>query len=114
MESEIDQAYAELLSKLRPATKLPAACQHLEFAAAVGVARLEDSGRFMCELRVCCVDCREPFRFKGIPPGLSFDRPTVSIDGLEAHLPIEPEGDRRLFSSASFEMPAPVPTGVES
>lgn len=105
MSTNSENAYTELLGNLPPADRTPADCQHEQFAACASVTRLEDTGRFICELRVVCVQCREPFRFKGMPPGLSFEVPTVSIDGLEANLPIEPEVEKRLFGGARFEMP---------
>ena len=84
------------------------ACSHEEFGAVVRVARLIDSGKFVAEVRVKCVKCELPFRFIGVPPGLAWDYPTCSIDGLEMNAPIEPEFEKRLFSSASYHMPAKV------
>ena len=69
-------------------------CKHMNFGAHVRVARLEDSGRFMVEIRVACCDCGKPFQFIGLPPGLDLDGATVSLDGLEANLAICPEGQR--------------------
>ena len=80
-------------------------CCHEQFRADVKVARLEDSGKFMAEIQVRCVQCDEPFRFVGLRAGVSFERPMVSIDELELHAPIEPEGEKRLQASASFQMP---------
>lgn len=105
MSSISEEAYAAMLERLPPATHTPATCAHEAFAASTTIARLEDTGRFICELRVCCVQCREAFRFMGMKAGLSFERPAVSIDGVEANLPIEPEGEKQLFTSASYEMP---------
>jgi len=69
-------------------------CDHHKFAAKVKVARLEDSGRFMAEIRVTCSDCGKPFQFLGLEPGLDLDGARVSIDGLEANIAIAPEGAR--------------------
>lgn len=80
-------------------------CAHEEFHTDVKVTRLEDSGKFIAEIQVKCLQCNEPFRFVGLPAGLAFDRPTVSIDELELHAPIEPEGEKRLQTSARFQMP---------
>jgi hypothetical protein len=67
-------------------------CKHEEFAASVAVARLEDSGRFMAEVRVTCRQCGTPFQFLGLAPGLNMRGATVSIDGLEANIAIAPQG----------------------
>lgn len=67
-------------------------CPHTSFDAKVGVARLEDSGRFMAEVRIRCLDCDRPFQFLGLKPGLDLSGATVSLDGLEANIAICPEG----------------------
>jgi len=67
-------------------------CDHKEFEAAVKVARIEDIGRFVAEVRVICKECRTPFQFVGIAPGFNYEAPTVTVDGLEANLPITPQG----------------------
>ena len=67
-------------------------CEHKNFFAAVKVARVEDVGRFVAEITVHCADCDTPFQFMGVTPGFSYEGPRVSIDGLEAHLPICPQG----------------------
>ncbi len=41
-----------------------------------------------------CLECKRPFQFAGIEPGFNYDAPTVSLDGLEANLPIFPQGQR--------------------
>lgn len=69
-------------------------CEHFNFDASVRVARLEDIGRFMAEVRIVCKDCGVPMQFMGLPTGLNFGGPTVSLDGLEANLAIYPEGQR--------------------
>jgi hypothetical protein len=80
-------------------------CAHENFAAEVGVHRFEDTGKFMADVRIRCVACGEAMRFLGLPAGVNFDRPTVSIDETELHAPIEPEGEKRLQTRASFQMP---------
>ncbi len=65
-------------------------CTHLNFAANVNVARLEDSGRFMAEVTIHCTDCGEKFQFIGLEPGLNLNGAAVSVDGLEANLAIAP------------------------
>lgn len=69
-------------------------CKHTNFDANVSVCRLEDSGRFIAEVRINCVECNTPFQFLGLEPGLNFDGATVSLDGLEANIGICPQGHR--------------------
>lgn len=66
----------------------------MNFSASVGVARLEDSGGFMTEIRVQCAECGLPFQFLGLEPGLDMQGARVSIDGLEANIAIVPQGAR--------------------
>lgn len=68
-------------------------CKHMNFAAKVNVARLEDSGRFMAEIRIECTECGLPFQFVGLEPGLDLNGARVSIDGLEANMAIAPKGE---------------------
>lgn len=82
-----------------------ATCPHADFRANVAVSRLEDAGRFVSDIRVQCAHCGEPFRFLGVPAGVSFEQPRVSIDALELRAPIEPEGTPQLLNLASFQMP---------
>ena len=67
-------------------------CKHMNFDAKVGVARIEDVGRFMAEIRIHCLDCGEPFQFLGLQPGMNYDGATVSLDGLEASIGICQQG----------------------
>ena len=67
------------------------ACKHMNFAANVEVARLEDSGRFMADITIKCSECGEPFQFVGLEAGLNLNGATVSIDGLEARMAILPK-----------------------
>lgn len=85
-------------------------CQHEDFEARVEVNRIEDVGCFIAAVSVRCAECGEQFRFVGADfrPGLNFQRPTVSIDGCELNVPIEPEGEKRLFSGATFVLPVPL------
>lgn len=69
-------------------------CKHFNFKANANIARLEDSGRFMCELKIECSDCNKPFQFLGVEPGLNLNGCTVSLDGLELNIAICPEGQR--------------------
>lgn len=81
-------------------------CKHERFHADVNVNRLLDTGKFMAEIHIRCVECGEPFRFIGLPAGVHFEWPTVSIDETTLHAPIEPEGAKRIRSDASYHMPA--------
>lgn len=74
---------------LRPAKK-PEDCKHEDFAARVGVARLEDTGTFCAEVSVWCKECGLPFSFTGLPLAISTSRANVNIDATEVRLPIEP------------------------
>lgn len=67
-------------------------CPHMNFAANVSVARIEDKGRFMADVRVKCADCGLPFQFLGLEPGLDMGGARASIDGLEARMAICPQG----------------------
>jgi hypothetical protein len=87
----------------------PKDCVHDNFHADVRVARIEDVGKFVAEIRVTCVTCGEPFRFVGVPAGLSYAQPMVSIDGLELNAPIEPEIETRLHERATFHVMQPPP-----
>jgi hypothetical protein len=67
-------------------------CEHKEFEARVEVNRLEDVKQFAADVHITCLECKKPFRFLGLPGGLHPGRPTVSVDGTEARLPILPGG----------------------
>lgn len=74
-------------------------CQHEDFKATVGVARLtaKDGGPvtgYMAEVRVHCAQCGKPFQFLGLQPGMDTQGARVSLDGLEANIAIVPEGEK--------------------
>lgn len=69
-------------------------CPHMNFEATVAVARIEDVGRFVAEVKIHCIECGLPFQFLGIEPGFNYEAPTVALDGLLANLPICPQGVR--------------------
>lgn len=69
-------------------------CKHESFEAFVSVARLEDTGRFLAEIRIQCRDCGVPMQFKGLEPGYDAEGARVSLDGLEARIGIHPQGER--------------------
>ena len=68
-------------------------CQHESFECDVTVNRIEDVRRFMADVRVKCVQCGIPFRFIGLPAGMDYNSPCVSVDGCEGRFPIHPKGD---------------------
>lgn len=90
-------------------------CKHEKFQATMEVARIEDTGRFMAEVGVRCTECGTPFQFFGLPVGFNYDRAMMSIDSLEAHLPICPQGEKPTMldegEAAGFEIRA---RGVDS
>ena len=88
------------------------ACQHEQFTAQVNVGRVTHEGqplRFVADITISCVQCGEPFRFLGVESGLHFERPTVSIDALELHAPIEPELVKVLAQRSRYTMPPEIP-----
>ena len=73
-------------------------CEHLNFAANVAVNQITDGegGKveaFCADIHIECIDCHLPFQFIGLPLGVSFDKPMMEVDGLEARLPIAPQGE---------------------
>lgn len=104
-EHEKEQAIETWLASMPAPTHERVTCQHEQFMVFAGVNRFADTGRFLCELHIWCAQCREPFRFMGLTPGLSFVEPSCSIDGLEAMLPLEPEGVKQLFAGARYQVP---------
>lgn len=68
-------------------------CTHtVEHHADVRIACLEDSGRFMAEIRIHCARCGIAFQFQGLPLGLHIAGATMSVDGEEARLAVAPVG----------------------
>lgn len=104
--SQAERVMAEILEKVGPPKKAPKDCEHPDFAAGVAIARLEDSGVYVAELRVCCVVCHVPMRFVGLGAGFDPFKPLTSIDGLELNAPIEPELEKELKAGATYRMPA--------
>lgn len=70
-------------------------CKHMNFSATVGVARLEDSGRFNAEIRIRCAHCNVDFRFLGLKIGLDTAGAMMSPDGKEARIAIVPVGEEQ-------------------
>jgi hypothetical protein len=74
-------------------------CPHLEFAALVGVGRLTPTEGgpvtgYVADIKIQCLDCGKPFQFLGLEPGYDNQGARVSLDGLEAHIALTPDGER--------------------
>lgn len=73
-------------------------CPHMNFQVEADVHRLTKTENgpvtgYMADLRIRCVDCGRRFQFIGLPAGMNMSGATVSIDALEAHLAICPQGE---------------------
>lgn len=79
-----------IVHKLREEQR--ATCEHHNFRVDAKVNRMEDSGAFILDLRVTCVDCDTPFEWVGAPCGFSYYQPCVSVDNQELRAPITPRG----------------------
>lgn len=71
------------------------ACPHENFDAVVAVNRITPVDgapptAFNADIRVRCADCGEPFRWIGVPAGMSPAKPMVSIDETELRAPLRP------------------------
>lgn len=72
------------------------ACSHPDFAANVDVHRIvagDDDPTvtgYYAEITLRCVECDEPFRWIGVPAGLSPRHPACSPDETELRAPIRP------------------------
>lgn len=90
---------------------MPTDCTHEAFEANVNVGRITGDGpiRFIADITIKCTQCHEPFRFLGVSSGLHFERPTVSIDGLELHAPLEPEIVKMFATHSTYVMPPEIP-----
>ncbi len=81
-------------------------CQHEEFDAKCTVERIGDPVTdYSIDVHVKCRQCGQPFRFKGLGVGVSFQRPLVSIDGEELRAPIEPSDSSLISTEGVIEMP---------
>lgn len=70
-------------------------CKHLDFDAFVKVNRIQKSESepdeivaYVADLKVTCHDCGQAFEFIGAPCGMSFYRPTLSVNCDELHIPL--------------------------
>lgn len=69
-------------------------CQHTSLSATVQVSHLNDTGRWLSEIKISCAECGVPFAFKGLPIGSNLDGAAVSADGTEARIAVEPVTNR--------------------
>ena len=74
-------------------------CPHERFKCDCGVQRIttvKDGPvtHYSAEISLHCTDCGVKFEFVGLPLGSSPYRPTGSMDGLIAYLPMMPEGQK--------------------
>lgn len=65
-------------------------CKHNKFKVDAQIARLEDVEKFQLEIKVHCIECKMPFQFVGLKPGLNLVGSAMSFDGLQAFLAILP------------------------
>jgi len=68
-------------------------CEHHQFKVNSQIARLEDVGKFQLDLKVHCLECKMPFQFVGLTPGLNLNGAAMSVDGIEARLAILPSDE---------------------
>lgn len=87
----------------------PASCPHMNHNIYASIARIQKSDAepetiiaYTADIRIECHECRQPFEFIGLPNGMSYYRPTVSINGLELRAPIAIPGTRPPEGMAGF------------
>ncbi|MGW0566113.1 hypothetical protein [Streptomyces tauricus] len=72
------------------------ACLHMDFEADVEVNRLTATDDdptvvgYSADIKVRCANCGEPFRWIGVPAGMSPRRPMCGLDETELHAPLRP------------------------
>lgn len=84
-------------------------CDHGSFDATIEVCRIshEEQGpitAYEADLRIACKECNEPFVFKGLEAGLSFDSPRTNVDGTELRIPIAPKSNPFFGKGAGYEV----------
>jgi len=65
-------------------------CAHKNIRTEADICYLEDIGEWAADIKIKCIDCGEPFHFKGLPMGCSLITPCVSVDATELRIPIMP------------------------
>lgn len=69
-------------------------CRHHRLDVQLEVHHPADSNVKHFEIRAKCEDCAKPMEFLGVPGlGVSFENPTVSVDGIEIRLPLVAHGE---------------------
>jgi hypothetical protein len=79
-------------------------CKHEDFEARVDINRLEDTGRFMADVKIQCAACGVPMVFLGLPRGLDINGASMNTDGTEGRFAIAPKGETVPETSLGFEM----------
>lgn len=103
-----------------PTTRRPADCAHENFRCYADVNRIQKSELepetivcFTLDLKIFCTECGQPLEFVGLPLGMSYYRPTTSIDGLEARIPMVVPGHKVPEGLASFGVTAHIADQVD-
>ncbi|CAN7301881.1 hypothetical protein LJR231_001540 [Phyllobacterium sp. LjRoot231] len=68
-------------------------CPHPDFQFQVNVANIEDDTIKMVDITGHCTICGKAAVFRGVPLGVSWHHPTVSVDGQELRVPMVVDGD---------------------
>lgn len=74
-------------------------CTHKNFETTTKVTRLtagdlsEEITGYQADIRIFCADCGLPFQFRGVPAGISLEKPAANFDWTEMSVPIMPHVD---------------------
>lgn len=86
-------------------------CVHVNFNAFCEVNRIskdvvdpENTVAYTIDVRASCRDCGQEFAFFGVPNGMSFYQPTMSIDGKRICLPMVIPGTQPPQGLAGFSV----------
>lgn len=86
-------------------------CPHMNHSVFASVGRIQKSDlepetivAYTADIKIQCRDCGQPYEFLGLPNGMSFYQPTVSIDGLELRAPLAIPGTRPPEGMAGFSV----------
>lgn len=71
-----------------------AQCPHPDVHIDLNHQMMGDSNIHYLEVKVRCQVCNAPMIFRGMPFGVSPDRPTMAVDGTEVILPFLGEGEK--------------------
>lgn len=81
-------------------------CPHTALHFHLNNACFGDSNLHYLEVKVDCSICGAEMVFRGVPPGLSPDHPTASIDGKELRLPFIAVGEELTGKPVGFTVQA--------